>query len=771
MGRSVMTRLGLSVAALVTVLGLSMVVYLSADGFESSLRSGEERLEQLARNGAGQLEVFMDATTDNLRNFASNEHVSRSYQYAVYRDNAEQYLRQLFGHYPFYGYLLAFDSSGSIIFGVNRNGNNLRGIDISDRTYFQDVMAGKDVAISDVLRPKDQGAMSIFVQAIPVKDKDGKLLGGLAVAFDWGLYCDRYIDTLRAGQTGYAYLTNAQGTLVAHALDKSLLFEDLSHEGFIAEALQKANGTLRYDWQGVPKAMGFAQVPRTGWLLYVTSDRSELVAHAVRQRNFLIIFGGLMAAFLVAAVIVVTRRVVIVPLRQVQQFAQDVAGGNYQASFERQFSYELGDLQTSIQEMVGVLKVRLGLAQGILNGMGQAWFVVDQDQRLVQCNQQFLDFVGATESLEQARGMHIGQIFYGDPQRLTLADEVLKSQAPMSRQAELVNRKGKSRLSHIDAAPLHDLEGNLIGAFALFGNLTALGVQKQTIEQKNRLISEAAQQAGGIASSLSSASDQLAAQIQESQQGAQDQTRMIGEMSQALESMNDSVLDVAFKASSAVELADQAREKALHGKGSVGEVVRMIDQINLKAQEMKADMAELGSKAEGIGRIIDVISDIADQTNLLALNAAIEAARAGDAGRGFAVVADEVRKLAEKTMGATRDVGEAIGVIQDSVRKNMLSTEHTAEHIIVGSSRAAESGAVLETIVDMVARSSENIRSIAAATGEQSTASKQVAVTAEQVRGIAAQTVDGMSQSAQAVAELAALAEQLKGIIMTMQEQ
>ena len=770
MGNSVMARLGLSVAALVIVLGICMVTYLSVDSFESSVRAGEERLEQLAKHSADQLDIMFDATSDNLRNFASNEHVHRSYEYAVYRENAEKYFRHLFEYYPLYSYLLAFDASGKIIFGANRQGNNLRGIDISDRTYFLDVMAGKDVAISDVVKPKDNGAMVIFVQAIPVKDKNGKLLGGLAVAVDWGAYCEKHIDTIRVGQSGYAYLTNAQGIIVGHARDKSLLFQDLHEIGFIAEALAAGNGTLRYDWRDTAKVMGFAHVPKANWTFYVTSDRSELVALAVSQRNFLILFGGLMASFLVAAVIVLTRKTVIVPMRQIQQFAKDVAGGNFQASFDQKFSYELGELQTNIQDMVDVLKHRLGLAQGILNGMGQAWFVVDQDQRLVQCNQQFLDFAGATETLEQAAGMNIGQVFYGDSRKPTLVGEVLRTQAPLSRQADLVNRKGKARLTHVDAAPLHDLTGNLIGAFALFGNLTELGVQKQLIEQKNALISEAASQAGEIAVNLSLSSDHLSAQIGESRHGAGEQTRMIGEMSHALESMSASVLDVADKAKSAVELADQARDQALRGKISVEDVKHLIGQVNLKAQDMKADMAELSLKAEGIGRIIDVISDIADQTNLLALNAAIEAARAGDAGRGFAVVADEVRKLAEKTMGATRDVGEAISVIQDSVRKNMLSTEQTAEHVTLGTTRVAESGTVLETIVDTVARSSENIRAIASAAGDQSAASERVSVTAEQVRGIAAQTAEAMSQSSRAVADLGALAAQLKAIIMTMQE-
>ncbi len=121
----------------------------------------------------------------------------------------------------------------------------------------------------------------------------------------------------------------------------------------------------------------------------------------------------------------------------------------------------------------------------------------------------------------------------------------------------------------------------------------------------------------------------------------------------------------------------------------------MIQHAHELASHLKADMAELGTQAQGIGQIMNVIADIADQTNLLALNAAIEAARAGDAGRGFAVVADEVRKLAEKTMTATNEVGSAIRGIQKSARKNIDNTEKATAAIEEGTGMARRSGDVL----------------------------------------------------------------------------
>ncbi len=122
-------------------------------------------------------------------------------------------------------------------------------------------------------------------------------------------------------------------------------------------------------------------------------------------------------------------------------------------------------------------------------------------------------------------------------------------------------------------------------------------------------------------------------------------------------------------AAQAAESADNARTQAEKGAKIVDEAVSAINEINVLTEKLKANMDVLKEKADGISQVMTVISDIADQTNLLALNAAIEAARAGEAGRGFAVVADEVRKLAEKTMNATKEVGDAINEIQEEVKK------------------------------------------------------------------------------------------------------
>jgi methyl-accepting chemotaxis protein len=253
--------------------------------------------------------------------------------------------------------------------------------------------------------------------------------------------------------------------------------------------------------------------------------------------------------------------------------------------------------------------------------------------------------------------------------------------------------------------------------------------------------------------------------VEQSSRGAEMQTQRVEETSTAMGQMTATVLEVAQSASRAAQSSDVAREKARDGSGVVGQAVAAIGAVQDRALVLKDNMSALGRKSEDIGRIMNVISDIADQTNLLALNAAIEAARAGDAGRGFAVVADEVRKLAEKTMTATREVGEAIRGIQDGARETVGEVERTVEDIEAATGLARSSGLVLEDIVRLVVEATDQVRSIATASEEQSAASEEISRSVEEVNVISRETSEAMNQSARAVGELAEQALSLRTLI------
>jgi len=295
----------------------------------------------------------------------------------------------------------------------------------------------------------------------------------------------------------------------------------------------------------------------------------------------------------------------------------------------------------------------------------------------------------------------------------------------------------------------------------------------QAKEQAERARFEGMQQAASKLDvsvvEINDASKVLSGKIEHSRKGAVVQSQRVAETATAMEEMNATVLEVAKSASKASETTESAKKKAQEGEKVVGLVVKGIDDVQSQAMELKDDMSTLGQQAEGIGRIMGVISDIADQTNLLALNAAIEAARAGEAGRGFTVVADEVRKLAEKTMTATKEVGDAIRGIQQGTRKNMDNVDKTVQTIRSATDLAKKSGDALNEIVSLVDLAADQVRSIATASEEQSATSEEISRSVEDINRISNETSDAMQQATQAVSEVSSQAHVLQGLIREMQ--
>ena len=281
------------------------------------------------------------------------------------------------------------------------------------------------------------------------------------------------------------------------------------------------------------------------------------------------------------------------------------------------------------------------------------------------------------------------------------------------------------------------------------------------LEQMTHVAADSAE----IARQVAMASEALSTQVDEVNRGAEIQNQRTEETATSMEEMNATVLEVAKNSASAASAAESARSQAQHGAEIMAQSVSAIARVTEQAHQLKTQMTALGKQADDINRILEVISDIADQTNLLALNAAIEAARAGEAGRGFAVVADEVRKLAEKTMHATKEVGQVIGAIQSGARENIKSVDVAGQSIDEANQLANQSGEALRHIVELVTLTSDQVRSIATAAEEQSAASEEINRAVDDIRRVTSETTDGMNTSALAVADLAGLAQKLQKLI------
>ncbi len=268
-----------------------------------------------------------------------------------------------------------------------------------------------------------------------------------------------------------------------------------------------------------------------------------------------------------------------------------------------------------------------------------------------------------------------------------------------------------------------------------------------------------------LVGSLTHASEEISAQTQEISDGAQRQRERINEIANSMDMMNSAALEVAQNTSRAASEADKTMVKAKDGSKIIQNSIDSMRRVNSLAEKLTEDMNKLGDRTEAIGEVMNMITDIADQTNLLALNAAIEAARAGEAGRGFAVVADEVRKLAEKTMVATKDVGEIITAIRQATQANLEGMNKALEAIGQASELTDDSGAVLTEILNYANESSRQIQGIAAAVQQQSSSFEEVSSAMETINGIAMETSESVRQSSEAVDDVADQAGRLKGLI------
>jgi methyl-accepting chemotaxis protein len=232
-------------------------------------------------------------------------------------------------------------------------------------------------------------------------------------------------------------------------------------------------------------------------------------------------------------------------------------------------------------------------------------------------------------------------------------------------------------------------------------------------------------------------------------------------VSDASKAMAATSEDIAKNCQVAADGAARASESATNGAKVVENSIKVMREIADTVQESSRTVASLGERSTQIGTIISSIKEIAEQTNLLALNAAIEAARAGEQGRGFAVVADEVRKLAERTTSATREISEMISSIQNETGTAVSAMQKGMAQVESGTSEAARSGEALRDILEQVNAVATQVSQIAAAAEEQTVSTASISQNIETIKETIQVTSRESETSAAAANEMNAIAEEL----------
>jgi len=264
---------------------------------------------------------------------------------------------------------------------------------------------------------------------------------------------------------------------------------------------------------------------------------------------------------------------------------------------------------------------------------------------------------------------------------------------------------------------------------------------------------------------VANASEEISASSRDQAKGAELQKDQTTQVAAAMEEMAATVHEVSQHSNKAAAASQEATEMARGGGKVIEETLSRMHTIADSVGNTARKVQELGRRSDEIGRISGVIEDIADQTNLLALNAAIEAARAGEQGRGFAVVADEVRKLAERTGAATKEIGEMIRNIQAETKTAVTAMKAGSKEVEVGVESTRRAGDSLQQIIQMSEQVGDMVTQIATAATQQSATTEQINNNIEQIARIASSTETGVQQTAGALQDLAGLTVNLRQLV------
>jgi CHASE3 domain sensor protein len=272
-------------------------------------------------------------------------------------------------------------------------------------------------------------------------------------------------------------------------------------------------------------------------------------------------------------------------------------------------------------------------------------------------------------------------------------------------------------------------------------------------------------QIGSAVGHVQSSSAELQAAAHQQATGAREQATAMSEITTTISELLATARQIAESAHRVAQIAGQTTTAARSGEGTVDQAHESMAGIRRQMDLVVSHMLELGKKSQQIGSVLDIVSELAEQTNILSINATIEAAGAGAAGQRFAVVADEIRELADRVAGSTKEVRALIDDVRSAVNTTVMATETGSKTVDTGSRQFADVATAFKQIASLVTATTEAAREIELSTKQQTSAVEQVNVAIANVAQTTKESEVSSGQTLDTVSQLASMSRDLSRLV------